>query len=88
MMSFVHLHNHSQYSLLDGACRVDRMIKLALSYGMPAVAITDHGNLYGAIDFYRQAKKAGIKPIVGIEAYIINGDISSEESKNETRHHL
>lgn len=87
-MSFVHLHNHSQYSLLDGACRVDRMIKLALSYGMPAVAITDHGNLYGAIDFYRQAKKAGIKPIVGIEAYIINGDISSEESKNETRHHL
>ena len=87
-MSFVHLHNHSQYSLLDGACRVDRMIKLALEYQMPAVAITDHGNLYGAIDFYRQAKKAGIKPIVGIEAYIINGDICSDESKNETRHHL
>lgn len=87
-MSFVHLHNHTQYSLLDGACRVDRMVKLALEMNMPAVAITDHGNLFGVIDFYNSAKKAGIKPIIGIEAYIINGDISSEHSKNDTRHHL
>ena len=87
-MSFVHLHNHTQYSLLDGACRVDRMIKLALEYQMPAVAITDHGNLYGAIDFFRSAKKAGIKPIIGMESYIINGDLCDESSKNDTRYHL
>ncbi|MDD3562877.1 MAG: PHP domain-containing protein, partial [Candidatus Cloacimonetes bacterium] len=55
-MSFVHLHNHTQYSLLDGACRVDRMVKLAKELSMPAVAITDHGNLFGAIDFYYAAK--------------------------------
>ncbi len=87
-MSFVHLHNHTQYSLLDGACRVDRMIKLAVEYGMPAVAITDHGNMYGAIDFYKAAKKAGIKPIIGTEAYIINGDLNSEHNKSDNRYHL
>jgi DNA polymerase-3 subunit alpha len=87
-MSFVHLHNHTQYSMLDGACRVDRMIALAKEYEMPAVAITDHGNLYGVIDFYKTALKENIKPIIGIEAYIINGDLGSEHSKNDTRHHL
>lgn len=87
-MSFVHLHNHTQYSLLDGACRVDRMIALAMEYKMPAVAITDHGNLFGAIDFYKSAKKAGLKPIIGIEAYIINGELGTEHSKNDLRHHL
>lgn len=88
MMSFVHLHNHTQYSLLDGACRVDRMVKLAVEMGMPAVAITDHGNMFGAVDFYKSAKKAGIKPIIGIEAYIINGELESEAGKNDTRYHL
>lgn len=87
-MSFVHLHNHTQYSLLDGACRVDRMVKYAHEMGMPAVAITDHGNLFGVIDFYKCAKKAGIKPIIGIEAYIIGGDIELDTSKNDTRYHL
>jgi len=87
-MSFVHLHNHTQYSMLDGACRVDRMINLAKEYNMPAVAITDHGNLFGAIDFYKAAQSAGIKPIIGIEAYIINGNLESESSKNESRYHL
>ena len=87
-MSFVHLHNHTQYSLLDGACRVDRMVDLAIEMNMPAVAITDHGNLFGVIDFYKYAKKAGIKPIIGIEAYIISGDLADPQSKNETRHHL
>ena len=87
-MSFVHLHNHTQYSMLDGACRVDRMINLAKEYNMPAVAITDHGNLFGAIDFYKTAQNAGIKPIIGIEAYIINGELESESSKNESRYHL
>jgi len=74
--------------MLDGACRVDRMINLAKEYNMPAVAITDHGNLFGAIDFYKTAQSAGIKPIIGIEAYIINGELESESSKNESRYHL
>ncbi len=87
-MSFVHLHNHTQYSLLDGACRVDRMVALAKEYGMPAVAITDHGNLYGVIDFYNRATKAGLKPIIGMEAYIINGELDSEHNKSDTRYHL
>ena len=87
-MPFVHLHNHTQYSLLDGACRVDRMVNLAVEYGMPAVAITDHGNLFGVIDFYKTARKAGIKPIIGTEAYIINGELDSEHNKNDTRYHL
>jgi len=87
-MSFVHLHNHTQYSLLDGACRVDRMIKRALELGMSAVAITDHGNLFGVVDFYQTAKKHGIKPIIGIETYIINGELEDELSKSETRYHL
>lgn len=87
-MSFVHLHNHTQYSLLDGACRVDRMVDLAKEMGMPAVAITDHGNLFGLIDFYYTAKRAGIKPILGMEAYIISGELGSDASKNDIRHHL
>ena len=87
-MSFVHLHNHTQYSQLDGACRVDRMVDLAVQMNMPALAITDHGNLFGVIDFYKYAKKKGIKPIIGTEAYIINNDLSDPQSKNDSRHHL
>ncbi|MCP4632300.1 MAG: DNA polymerase III subunit alpha [candidate division Zixibacteria bacterium] len=68
--SFVHLHVHSQYSLLDGACRIDKMLALARKLKMPALAITDHGNMFGAVDFYRQALKYKVKPIIGIEAYI------------------
>ncbi len=68
--SFVHLHLHTQYSLLDGACRVDRLMDSAEQLGMPALAITDHGNIYGAIDFYQRARKKGIKPIIGCEVYV------------------
>ncbi|MCD5397949.1 DNA polymerase III subunit alpha, partial [candidate division NPL-UPA2 bacterium] len=68
--SFVHLHNHTEYSLLDGACRLSVLIDKAREYKMPALAITDHGNLFGAIKFYRQAEKAGIKPIIGCEVYV------------------
>lgn len=67
---FIHLHNHSQYSLLDGACQIDKFIKLAVEYKYPALAITDHGNMFGAIDFYKKSKKAGIKPIIGCEVYV------------------
>jgi DNA polymerase-3 subunit alpha len=71
--NFVHLHTHSQFSLLDGACRIDDVIALAKEFKMPAVAITDHGNMFGAIEFYKKASKAGIKPIIGMEAYITSG---------------
>jgi len=67
---FVHLHNHTQYSLLDGASRIDDLITAAKKFGMPALAITDHGNMFGAIEFYKKASNAGIKPIIGMEAYI------------------
>ena len=70
MERFVHLHIHTQYSLLDGACRIDRLMQKVADLGQPAVAITDHGVMYGVIDFYRAAKKAGIKPIVGCEVYV------------------
>jgi len=68
--NFVHLHVHTQYSLLDGAIRISDLFAKAKEYGMPAIAITDHGNMYGAIDFYQQAQKNGIKPIIGCELYI------------------
>ncbi|MEX2361813.1 MAG: PHP domain-containing protein, partial [Patescibacteria group bacterium] len=67
---FVHLHVHSHYSLLDGLGKVPELINKAKEYDMPALALTDHGVLYGAIEFFNEAKKAGIKPIIGQEAYI------------------
>jgi len=68
--NFVHLHVHTQYSLLDGAIRIGDLFAKAKEYGMSAIAITDHGNMYGAIDFYQQAQKNGIKPIIGCELYV------------------
>ena len=70
---FAHLHVHSQYSLLDGACRLPRLIKKAHEYKMPALALTDHGNLFGAVEFYTQAIESGIKPIIGYEGYVAPG---------------
>ena len=70
-LNFVHLHVHSDYSLLDGACRIDRLMDRAVALGMPALALTDHGNLFGAIDFYNTAKSKGIKPLVGCELYLV-----------------
>ncbi len=67
---FVHLHLHTQYSLLDGACRIPELLKLATAYKMDSLAITDHGNMFGAIEFYLAAQKAGIKPIIGCEVYV------------------
>ena len=71
--NFVHLHVHSDYSLLDGACRIDRLMDRAAGLGMKALALTDHGNLYGAIEFYNQAKAKGLKPLVGCELYLAAG---------------
>ncbi len=69
-MSFVHLHNHTEYSLLDGACRIPRLVKRVKELGQNAVAITDHGSMYGVIDFYKACKAEGIKPIIGCEVYV------------------
>lgn len=70
MSQFVHLHVHSEYSLLDGACRIKRLVLRAKELGMSAVAITDHGNIYGAVEFYNECKAQGIKPIIGCEVYV------------------
>jgi DNA polymerase III subunit alpha len=71
---FVHLHLHSEYSLLDGGNKIGRLVQRVKELGMDAVAVTDHGNLYGAVEFYNKAKAAGIKPILGIEAYVAPED--------------
>jgi DNA polymerase III subunit alpha len=73
MSDFIHLHNHTEFSLLDGACRIDRLVQAAKDMDMSAVAITDHGNLFGAVEFYKAAKAVGVKPIIGTEAYISFG---------------
>ncbi len=80
-MSFVHLHNHSEYSLLDGASKLKNMIEKAKKSNMNAVALTDHGNMFGAIEFYRLAKSNGIKPILGFEGYISLTDRFDKETK-------
>ena len=69
-MAFVHLHNHSEYSLLDGACRIDALPAKAAAMGQTALAITDHGVMYGAVAFYKACRKAGVKPIIGCEVYV------------------
>ena len=69
-MSFVHLHLHTEYSLLDGACRINKLVECAKNDGQKAIAITDHGVMYGAVDFFKAAKSAGIKPIIGCEVYV------------------
>ena len=68
--NFVHLHVHTEYSMLDGAARIDELVTEVAKEDMPAIAMTDHGNLFGAFEFQKKAKKAGIKPIIGIEAYV------------------
>ena len=70
MKPFVHLHVHTQYSLLDGASRIPELVKRAKELGQTAIAITDHGVMYGVIDFYKAAKAAGVKPIIGCEVYV------------------
>jgi DNA polymerase-3 subunit alpha len=88
---FVHLHLHTEYSLLDGACRLDRLMEKARELRFPALAITDHGVLYGAIDFYQAASKAGVKPIIGCEVYVAPGSRLEKKTTSGGRdvyHHL
>ena len=88
MASFVHLHLHSQYSLLDGANRLDDLLQAAVEAEMPAVALTDHGNLFGAIDFYQRARAMGVKPILGMEAYVALGDRTDRSPSRSRSNHL
>jgi len=86
-MSFVHLHVHSHYSLLDGLTKIDELVKAAKDRGFSALALTDHGNMYGAVEFYKACKKNGIKPIIGMEAYI--APVSRfEKDQNNRYYHL
>lgn len=87
--SFVHLHVHSEYSLLDGACRIPQLVKKAAEMGQKAIAVTDHGVMYGAVEFYQEALKAGIKPIIGCEVYVAPRTRFDRESKLDSRpYHL
>jgi hypothetical protein len=81
--NFVHLHVHSDYSLLDGACRIDRLTDRAAELGMTALALTDHGNLFGAIDFYTAAKAKGIKPLIGCELYLSEGSRLEKQGRSD-----
>jgi DNA polymerase-3 subunit alpha len=88
---FVHLHNHSDFSLLDGASRVEEIAALAARYGMPAVALTDHGNMFGAVHFFKAAKRHGVKPILGCEIYVApksRFDKAPNGSVSDTNNHL
>jgi len=85
---FIHLHVHSHYSLLDGLPKIDDLVNKAKEYGMPAVAITDHGSMYGVVEFYQKCQKAGLKPIIGVEAYLASGSRTDKNKMNEKPAHL
>ncbi|MGH8058882.1 MAG: PHP domain-containing protein, partial [Candidatus Entotheonellia bacterium] len=88
---FVHLHLHSEYSLLDGANRTADLFERAKAHGMSAVGLTDHGNMFGALEFYRTGKAAGVKPILGCELYVAPGnrfDRTSTHGISDASYHL
>ncbi|MBR6006665.1 MAG: PHP domain-containing protein, partial [Clostridia bacterium] len=85
-MSFTHLHVHTEYSLLDGAARIGELVDRAKELGMDSIAITDHGNMYGVIEFYKKCTKAGVKPIIGMEAYVAPKTIQDKTGMRENAH--
>src|SRR6202008_1676424 len=84
--SFTHLHLHTEFSMLDGAARVGDVVAKAAADGQPAIGITDHGNMYGVLDFYRAAKDADVKPILGMEAYFV--DTSRQDRPRRSEHEI
>ena len=88
MSEFVHLHLHTDYSLLDGACGVPGLIKRVKDVGQKAVAMTDHGNIYGAVELWEEANKQGIKPIIGCELYVCKKDDHRAPPEGDTYNHL
>ena len=89
MSDFVHLHLHSEFSLLDGACRIEELLDRCVELGMPAAAITEHGNLFSAVTFHDAARKRGVKPILGCEVYVAPGDRTDRSgTPGETANHL
>ena len=87
-MTFIHLHNHSEYSLLDGACRIDQMVDWAVKNSVPAVALTDHGNLFGAWTLYTKARQKGINPLIGCEVYVAPGNRKVRGKEQGSPYHL
>src|SRR5450755_4638597 len=83
---FVHLHCHTDYSLLDGACEISQLMELAAEQKMPAVAMTDHGNLFGAVEFYNQAKENGVHPVIGCEVYVAQQGHTVKSESNRYNH--
>src|SRR5699024_6400042 len=87
-MAFTHLHVHTEYSLLDGSCKIKELVAKAKELGMDSMAITDHGVMYGVIDFYRAAREVGIKPIIGCEIYVApNSRFDREQTGGEDRYY-
>ena len=86
--NFTHLHVHTEYSLLDGACRIDKIFDRVKELGQTSIAITDHGAMYGCVDFYKAAKKAGIKPIIGCEVYVATRSRFDKVNRIDGSHHL
>ncbi|HEX7475128.1 MAG TPA: DNA polymerase III subunit alpha, partial [Dehalococcoidales bacterium] len=85
---FTHLHVHTEFSLLDGMCRIPQLVKRVKELGMTSVAITDHGSMYGVIDFYQEAKNAGIKPIIGCEFYVAQSDHTNRTAAEKSSYHV
>ena len=85
---FTHLHLHTEYSLLDGACRINRLMERVKELGQTSVAITDHGVMYGVVDFYKAAKKAGIHPIIGCEVYVATRTRFDKVNRMDGSYHL
>ena len=83
MSNFVHIHLHTQYSILDGASKISELMEIASGLGMPAVAISDHGNMFGVKEFHNAAKEKGIKPIIGVEAYVARRGMSETSVKDD-----
>jgi DNA polymerase-3 subunit alpha len=87
-MSFVHLHVHTEYSLLDGFSNIPNLVQRARDLGMPALAITDHGTMFGVIEFYNAAMQVGIKPIIGLEAYLAARTIKEHDPQEDKKSSL